>query len=145
MYVGSDLVHSSTILMSQCLMNIQIMMYEYQVMRKKIMIIWVNTLKNRYFLFILFLLTYRFLHKFLAPEYVLDENLDFANDMFALGCLVYTVHSHGKPPMENHNSSHTYRKNIDNLSSISYNHLPYHLHGNFEERTSILFLLLSDI
>ncbi|CAG8554153.1 15971_t:CDS:10 [Rhizophagus irregularis] len=64
----------------------------------------------------------------LAPEYVLDENLDFANDMFALGCLIYTVHRHGKPPMENHNSIHTYRKNIENLSSINYDHLPYHLH-----------------
>ncbi|CAG8692310.1 710_t:CDS:10, partial [Funneliformis caledonium] len=65
---------------------------------------------------------------YMAPEYVLDENLDFANDMFALGCLIYTVHNHGKPPIQNHNSIHTYRKNIENLSSISYEHLPYHLH-----------------
>ncbi|CAB5204584.1 unnamed protein product [Rhizophagus irregularis] len=67
-------------------------------------------------------------YDYMAPEYVLDENLDFANDMFALGCLIYTVHRHGKPPMENHNSIHTYRKNIENLSSINYDHLPYHLH-----------------
>ncbi|RIA86529.1 kinase-like domain-containing protein [Glomus cerebriforme] len=67
-------------------------------------------------------------YDYMAPEYVLDENLDFANDMFALGCLIYTVHSHGKPPMESHNSGRTYRKNIDNISSINYNHLPYHLH-----------------
>ncbi|CAI2163071.1 11321_t:CDS:10 [Funneliformis geosporum] len=65
---------------------------------------------------------------YMAPEYVLDENLDFANDMFALGCLIYTVHNHGKPPIKNHNSIQTYRKNIENLSSISYEQLPYHLH-----------------
>ena len=76
---------------------------------------------------------------------MLDESLDFANDMFALGCLIYTVHSHGKPPMENHNSIHTFRKNIDNLSSMNYDRLPYHLHGNFENIVHIYFLLYSDI
>ncbi|RIB02652.1 hypothetical protein C2G38_2009413 [Gigaspora rosea] len=48
--------------------------------------------------------------------------------MFALGCLIYTVHSHGRPPMENRNSIHNYRKNIERLSSTKYDHLPYHLH-----------------
>ncbi|CAG8521475.1 7429_t:CDS:10 [Diversispora eburnea] len=64
----------------------------------------------------------------MAPEYVLDESLEFANDMFALGSLIYTIHSHGKPPMENRNSIHNYRKNVENLSKIKYDHLPYHLH-----------------
>ncbi|CAG8719114.1 6005_t:CDS:10, partial [Acaulospora morrowiae] len=67
-------------------------------------------------------------YDYMAPEYVLDENFEVANDMFALGCLIYTVHSKGKPPMENHNSIHNYRKNVEQLSSIKYDHLPYHLH-----------------
>ncbi|CAG8713332.1 1326_t:CDS:2, partial [Racocetra fulgida] len=69
-------------------------------------------------------------YDYMAPEFVLDESLEFANDMFALGCLIYTVHSHGRPPMENRNSIHNYRKNIERLSSTKYDHLPYHLHGH---------------
>ncbi|CAG8686444.1 5926_t:CDS:2, partial [Scutellospora calospora] len=67
-------------------------------------------------------------YDYMAPEYVLDESLEFANDMYALGCLIYTVHSHGRPPAENRNSIHNYRKNIERLSSTKYDHLPYHLH-----------------
>ncbi|RHZ80326.1 hypothetical protein Glove_137g49 [Diversispora epigaea] len=67
-------------------------------------------------------------YDYMAPEYVLDESLEIANDMFALGSLIYTIHSNGKPPMENRNSIHNYRKNVENLSKIKYDHLPYHLH-----------------
>lgn len=61
----------------------------------------------------------------------MDESLEVANDMFALGCLIYTIHNHGRPPMENRNSIHSYRKNVENLSKIKYDHLPYHLHGKY--------------
>ncbi|CAJ0854727.1 11189_t:CDS:10 [Entrophospora sp. SA101] len=67
-------------------------------------------------------------YDFMAPEYALDENVDFANDMFALGCLIYTVHNHGKGPLQHHNSMNTFRKNAEQISSLNYNQLPPHLH-----------------
>jgi len=36
-----------------------------------------------------------------APEYVLDEVLDTASDMYSLGCLMYAVHCKGNPPFKN--------------------------------------------
>ncbi|KAF8630424.1 hypothetical protein AX15_002972 [Amanita polypyramis BW_CC] len=39
---------------------------------------------------------------YIAPEYVLDEQLATASDMYSLGCLIYAVHSKGDPPFKNH-------------------------------------------
>ncbi|CAG8554764.1 2089_t:CDS:10 [Paraglomus occultum] len=64
---------------------------------------------------------------YMAPEYALDETIDFANDMYALGCLIYAVHNHGMPPLKHHNSLHTFKKNMERLSSLSMDSLPYHL------------------
>lgn len=39
---------------------------------------------------------------YIAPEYVLDEILITASDMYSLGCLIYAVHCKGSPPFRNH-------------------------------------------
>nr|GAT54100.1 kinase-like protein [Mycena chlorophos] len=41
---------------------------------------------------------------YMAPEYALDEQLVTASDMYSLGCLIYAVHSKGRPPFRNHGS-----------------------------------------
>jgi serine/threonine protein kinase len=41
-------------------------------------------------------------HGSTAPEYVLDEVLITASDMYSLGCLIYAVHCKGSPPFRNH-------------------------------------------
>lgn len=64
----------------------------------------------------------------LAPEFALDESIEVSSDMFSLGCLIYAVHNKGVPPFQNRQNLHTYRKNVEKLTSISYNHLPGHLH-----------------
>jgi SCY1-like protein 2 len=43
-----------------------------------------------------------------APEYVLDEVLNTASDMYSLGCLICAVHLKGNPPF----------KNFGNLASV---------------------------
>ncbi|EJD05722.1 kinase-like protein [Fomitiporia mediterranea MF3/22] len=49
---------------------------------------------------------------YVAPEYVLDEQLVTASDMYSLGCLIYAVHNKGSPPFRNHNNSASLRENI---------------------------------
>ena len=51
--------------------------------------------------------------------------------MYALGCLIYAVHNHGMPPLKHHNSLHTFKKDMERLSSLSMDSLPYHLQGNW--------------
>ncbi|KAE8251645.1 hypothetical protein A4X13_0g3908 [Tilletia indica] len=55
---------------------------------------------------------------FLAPEYALDEKLIPANDMFALGCILYAVHSKGVPPFRNRSSLNMLKENADRLGSL---------------------------
>ncbi|KAI0273824.1 kinase-like protein [Gloeopeniophorella convolvens] len=45
---------------------------------------------------------------YIAPEYVLDEVLNTASDLYSLGCLIYAVHLKGEPPF----------KNFGNLASV---------------------------
>ncbi len=47
-----------------------------------------------------------------APEYVLDEKLVPASDMYSLGCLIYSVHNKGDPPHRNRHSASTLRDNV---------------------------------
>lgn len=56
---------------------------------------------------------------YLAPEYALDEKLEPANDMYALGCVVYAIHSKGRPPFSNRNSIAGLRSNVEQLSTIA--------------------------
>ncbi|KAL5490200.1 PPK32 [Sanghuangporus weigelae] len=49
---------------------------------------------------------------YLAPEYVLDEQLVTESDMYSLGCLIYAVHNKGSPPFRNHNSPASLRDNL---------------------------------
>lgn len=46
-----------------------------------------------------------------APEYALDEQLVTESDIYALGCLLYAVHSKGNPPFKNHGSLGSLRDN----------------------------------
>ncbi|UZJ56775.1 hypothetical protein CBS101457_006095 [Exobasidium rhododendri] len=55
---------------------------------------------------------------YLAPEFALDQKLEPANDMFALGCLIFAVHSKDQPPFRNRNSLQNVRQNADQLSTI---------------------------
>ncbi|KAK0548899.1 Protein kinase domain-containing protein ppk32 [Tilletia horrida] len=55
---------------------------------------------------------------YLAPEYALDEKLTPSNDMFALGCILYAVHSKGAPPFRNRGSINTLKENADRLGSL---------------------------
>ena len=56
---------------------------------------------------------------YLAPEFAVDQKLEPANDMYALGCLIYAVHSKGEPPFRNRNSLQNVRQNADNLSTVA--------------------------
>ncbi len=55
---------------------------------------------------------------YIAPENVLDEKLEPANDMYSLGCVVYAVHNKGAPPFRNRHDPVALRKNVDELSVI---------------------------
>ncbi|KZO99308.1 kinase-like protein [Calocera viscosa TUFC12733] len=54
---------------------------------------------------------------YMAPEYALDEQITVASDMYAIGCVLYTVHNYGRPPFSNHGSLNTLRENAARLSS----------------------------
>jgi SCY1-like protein 2 len=54
-----------------------------------------------------------------APEYVLDSQIIPASDMYALGCLLYAVHSKGTPPFRNHGSIGSLRSNVDNVIRLT--------------------------
>ncbi|CAO3614011.1 unnamed protein product [Cunninghamella echinulata] len=62
-----------------------------------------------------------------APEFVLNNDITQANDMFSLGCLAYTVHNNGVPIMQTFNSLRTYENKIQSLGSMDYKNIPYHL------------------
>lgn len=47
-----------------------------------------------------------------APEYVLDEQLVTASDIYSLGCIIFAAHNKGVPPFRNHNNPATLRDNI---------------------------------
>ncbi|KAI5119329.1 hypothetical protein M0805_000559 [Coniferiporia weirii] len=49
---------------------------------------------------------------YIAPEYVLDEQLVTASDMYSLGCLIYAAHNKGEPPFRNHNNPASLRENV---------------------------------
>lgn len=66
---------------------------------------------------------------FLAPEFVLNNDITQANDMFSLGCLAYTIHNNGVPIMQTFNSLRTYENKIQSLGSMDYKNIPYHLQG----------------
>lgn len=56
---------------------------------------------------------------YLAPEFALDQKLEPANDMFALGCLIFAAHSKGEPPFRNRNSLQNVRQNAEQLGTIT--------------------------
>ncbi|EJT98337.1 hypothetical protein DACRYDRAFT_57369 [Dacryopinax primogenitus] len=54
---------------------------------------------------------------YLAPEYAIDEQITVASDMYALGCVLYSVHNYGRPPFATHGSMNTLRENAARLGS----------------------------
>ncbi|KAI8050149.1 kinase-like domain-containing protein [Gilbertella persicaria] len=62
-----------------------------------------------------------------APEFVLDNDLCQANDMFALGCLAYAVHNKGVSLLKTFNSFHAYENQIKALASHPFQHIPMDL------------------
>ncbi|KAG8890582.1 hypothetical protein FRB98_007136 [Tulasnella sp. 332] len=52
---------------------------------------------------------------YLAPEYVLDEQITPASDFYGLGCLIYAVHAKGEPPFRNRGNLSTIRSNMGRL------------------------------
>ncbi|SCZ90255.1 BZ3500_MvSof-1268-A1-R1_Chr9g10767 [Microbotryum saponariae] len=49
-----------------------------------------------------------------APEYILDEaNPTPANDMYSLGCILHSIHTHAGPPFQNRQSLSNARTNIE--------------------------------
>ncbi|ORZ25034.1 kinase-like domain-containing protein [Absidia repens] len=62
-----------------------------------------------------------------APEFVLNNEVTQANDMFSLGCLAFTIHNNGVSMMQTFNNLRTYEKKIQALSSMDYRNIPLHL------------------
>ncbi|GAA5872902.1 hypothetical protein JCM1840_005884 [Sporobolomyces johnsonii] len=53
-------------------------------------------------------------YDYLAPEYILDESSPApSNDMYSLGCLLHSIHTHTGPPFSNRNSLQNARTNIE--------------------------------
>jgi SCY1-like protein 2 len=61
----------------------------------------------------------------IAPEYVIDNNICQANDMFSLGCLAYAVHNKGVSFLKTFNSFHTYERQIKSINTSQ--NIPDHL------------------
>ncbi|EEB05851.1 SCY1 protein kinase Ppk32 [Schizosaccharomyces japonicus yFS275] len=50
---------------------------------------------------------------FLAPEYLLDEVISPANDVFSLGCLTFAIFNSGNSFITSYDSTFTYKKELD--------------------------------
>ncbi|CEG63141.1 Putative SCY1 protein kinase [Rhizopus microsporus] len=62
-----------------------------------------------------------------APEFILDNNICQANDMFSLGCLAYAVHNKGISLLKTFNNYHSYEKQVKTINSQSLSNMPHHL------------------
>lgn len=62
-----------------------------------------------------------------APEFILDNQVLQANDMFSLGCLAYAVHNKGISLLHTFNNLHTYERKIQALSTSDFTNMPTHL------------------
>ncbi|KAI7859992.1 hypothetical protein BDC45DRAFT_166554 [Circinella umbellata] len=61
-----------------------------------------------------------------APEFILDNEVTQANDMFALGCLAYAIHNKGVPLLHTFNNLRTYERKIQGLNMMDYKNMPPH-------------------
>ena len=66
---------------------------------------------------------------FLAPEFILDNEVTQANDMFALGFLAYAIHNKGVPLLHTFNNLRTYERKIQELNMMDYKNMPPHFQG----------------
>ncbi|KAI9271355.1 hypothetical protein BY458DRAFT_533549 [Sporodiniella umbellata] len=62
-----------------------------------------------------------------APEFVLNNDICQANDMFALGCLAYAVHNKGVSILKTFNSEHSYQKQVESINKNPFKNMPAHL------------------
>ncbi|GAA5824590.1 hypothetical protein JCM3770_000555 [Rhodotorula araucariae] len=69
-------------------------------------------------------------YDFIAPEYALDESPPApSNDMYSLGCILHSIHTHTGPPFSNRNSLQNLRTNLEeglshNLVASQWRKLP---------------------
>ncbi|KAI9497376.1 hypothetical protein BDB00DRAFT_920721 [Zychaea mexicana] len=61
-----------------------------------------------------------------APEFILDNEVTLANDMFSLGCLAYSIHNKGVPLLHTFNNLRTYERKVQSLNSTDYRNMPPH-------------------
>ncbi|OZJ04724.1 hypothetical protein BZG36_01781 [Bifiguratus adelaidae] len=61
---------------------------------------------------------------YLAPEFVLEDKVDTANDMFSLGCLIYSVYNKAATLMNTFGNLRTYEKKVSALQTLDYHNLP---------------------
>ncbi|RUS25670.1 hypothetical protein BC938DRAFT_471808 [Jimgerdemannia flammicorona] len=64
---------------------------------------------------------------YLAPEFVIDNEIAITNDMFALGCLIYSVHNRGATLLNTFHNIRTYERKVQALATLDFNNLPFHL------------------
>lgn len=62
-----------------------------------------------------------------APEFLIENNVCQANDMFSLGCLAYAVHNKGVSFLKTFNSLHAYEKQIKSMNASTFSNIPEHL------------------
>lgn len=79
----------------------------------------------------------------IAPEYVTEEKVENANDMFitfwysisddrrfSLGCVIVAIHNKGRSLINSNQSIHTYRQQIAKIESlITSSRIPAYLQG----------------
>ncbi|BGP43594.1 Protein kinase domain-containing protein ppk32 [Rhodotorula kratochvilovae] len=69
-------------------------------------------------------------YDFIAPEYALDESPPApSNDMYSLGCILHSIHTHTGPPFSNRHSLQNLRTNLEeglshNLVASQWRKLP---------------------
>ncbi|KAI8146138.1 kinase-like domain-containing protein [Fennellomyces sp. T-0311] len=61
-----------------------------------------------------------------APEFILDNEVSQANDMFSLGCLAYAIHNKGVPLLHTFNNMRSYERKIQALPTMDYKNMPPH-------------------
>ncbi|KAL0083190.1 kinase-like domain-containing protein [Phycomyces blakesleeanus] len=64
-----------------------------------------------------------------APEYVLNNEITQANDIFSLGCIAYAVHNKGVSLLQTFNNRRTYERKIQAIETLDFSKMPPHLQG----------------
>ncbi|OAD74724.1 hypothetical protein PHYBLDRAFT_111597, partial [Phycomyces blakesleeanus NRRL 1555(-)] len=65
----------------------------------------------------------------MTPEYVLNNEITQANDIFSLGCIAYAVHNKGVSLLQTFNNRRTYERKIQAIETLDFSKMPPHLQG----------------